>query len=53
MCKNINSIGSAVATKYAVDELEILKRLMKAYVINSSYRAGSFCYTITNYFVYY
>ena len=28
MCKNINSIGSAVATKYAVDELEILKRLM-------------------------
>ena len=28
MCKNINSIGSTVATKYAVDELEILKRLM-------------------------
>ena len=28
MCKKINSIGSTVATKYAVDELEILKRLM-------------------------
>ena len=28
ICKNINSIGSAVAIKYAVDELEILKRLM-------------------------
>ena len=28
MCKNINSIGFAVAIKYAVDELEILKRLM-------------------------
>ena len=27
MCKNNNSIGSTVATKYAVDELEILKRL--------------------------
>ena len=27
MCKNINSMG-AVATKYAVDKLEILKRLM-------------------------
>ena len=27
MCKNINSIAT-VATKYAVDELEILKRLM-------------------------
>ena len=27
MCKNINSIA-AVATKYAVDELEFLKRLM-------------------------
>ena len=53
MYKNINSIVSPVATKYAVDELEILKRLMQAYVINSSYRAGSFCYNITNYFVYY
>ena len=28
MCKNINAIGSAVATKYAFDELEFLKRLM-------------------------
>ena len=28
MCKNINSIGATVATKYAVDELEFLKRLM-------------------------
>ena len=28
MCKNINSIGFSVATKYAVDELETLKRLM-------------------------
>ena len=27
MCKNINSIAT-VATKYAVDELEILERLM-------------------------
>ena len=27
MCKNINSIAT-VATKYAVDELEIIKRLM-------------------------
>ena len=27
MCKNINSIAT-VATKYAVDELEILKRFM-------------------------
>ena len=26
--KNINSIGATVAMKYAVDELEILKRLM-------------------------
>ena len=28
ICKNINSIGATVATKHAVDELEILKRLM-------------------------
>ena len=28
MCKTFNSIGSTVATKYAVDELEILQRLM-------------------------
>ena len=28
ICKNINSIGAAVAIKYVVDELEILKRLM-------------------------
>ena len=28
MCKNVNTIGSSVATKYAVDELEFLKRLM-------------------------
>ena len=28
ICKNINTIGAAVAIKYAVDELEILKRLM-------------------------
>ena len=28
ICKNINSIAAAAAVKYAVDELEILKRLM-------------------------
>ena len=28
ICNNINSIGVAVVIKYAVDELEILKRLM-------------------------
>ena len=28
ICKTINSIGAAVAIKYAVDELERLKRLM-------------------------
>ena len=28
ICKNINSICAAVAIKYTVDELEILKRLM-------------------------
>ena len=28
ICKNINSIAAAVAIKYSVDELDILKRLM-------------------------
>ena len=28
ICKNINSIADAVAIKYAIDELEKLKRLM-------------------------
>ena len=28
MCKNNNSVGAAVALKHAVDELEILKRLL-------------------------
>ena len=28
MCENNNSVGAAVAVKYGVDELELLKRLM-------------------------
>ena len=47
ICRNINSIGAAVAIKYAVDELEILKRLMYPVSLNGSYTGlCSFCYIL-------